>query len=101
LWKNCWNSKLECKFMIGLSQGFVNGCIGHFIKNIDLNGVNGNVQRFGWPYCLHKLNYDYKFLFSIYWLDFIREALEESHVTLTQCWLKRMIRVSDVFETPN
>jgi hypothetical protein len=33
--------------MIGLSQGFVNGCIGHFIKNIDLNGVNGNVQRFG------------------------------------------------------
>jgi hypothetical protein len=47
LWQNCWNSKLECKFMIGLSQGLGKGCIKLFVKNIDLNGVDCNVQKFG------------------------------------------------------
>jgi hypothetical protein len=42
-WYNCLNSKLECKFMIGLSQGLGNGCTGLFVKNIDLNGDDGNV----------------------------------------------------------
>jgi hypothetical protein len=30
-------------FMIGLSQGLNNGCIGLYVKNIDLNGADGNV----------------------------------------------------------
>jgi hypothetical protein len=33
--------------MIGLAQSLGKGCIGLFVKNIDLNGANGNVQRFG------------------------------------------------------
>ncbi len=49
-------AQLECKFMIGLSQGLGNGIL---VLTLDLDGVDADVWGFGWPYYLVKFNIGY------------------------------------------